>query len=115
MTIVKARHDGEEIAYETFGSPSRDRLLLIIGTGAQMLFWSDAFCVALADRGFMVARSDNRDARLSTHLSATGVPSQLKTFTKPTEAAPDRLEDMADDAVAVLDAMGWDAAHVIGQ
>jgi pimeloyl-ACP methyl ester carboxylesterase len=31
----------------------------------------------------------------------------------PAEVAVYRLEDMADDAVAVVDALGWEAAHVV--
>jgi pimeloyl-ACP methyl ester carboxylesterase len=30
------------------------------------------------------------------------------------ESAPYRLEDMADDAVTVLDALGWTSAHIVG-
>ena len=40
-----------------------------------MLYWPDEFCAALVDRGFAVARFDNRDAGLSTHLMQAGVPS----------------------------------------
>jgi len=50
------------IVYETFGSPDGAPLLLISGTGAQMLIWPEDFCAALAGRGFQVARFDNRDA-----------------------------------------------------
>jgi pimeloyl-ACP methyl ester carboxylesterase len=115
VTISRAHHDGVRIAYETFGSPSGDPLLLVMGTGAQMLFWPDELCAALTERGFVVTRFDNRDAGLSTHLSAAGVPNQLEMLTRPAQAAAYRLEDMADDAVAVLDASGWRAAHVVGQ
>jgi pimeloyl-ACP methyl ester carboxylesterase len=115
MTIARAWRDDIEIAYETFGSPPGDPLLLIMGVGAQMLYWHDEFCLALAERRFQVARFDNRDAGLSTHLSSAGVPSQLKMLRRPAEAAVYRLEDMADDAVAVLDALGWAAAHVVGR
>jgi pimeloyl-ACP methyl ester carboxylesterase len=96
--IAKGHRDDIEIAYETFGGPAGDPLLLVMGVGAQMLYWHDEFCTALVERGFLVARFDNRDSGLSTHPSAAY-----------------RLEDMADDAVAVLDALGWRAAHVVGR
>lgn len=67
-----ARNGDIMIAYETFGPPDGAPLLLISGTGVQMLVWPEDFCAALAVRGFQVARFDNRDTGLSTHL--TGVP-----------------------------------------
>jgi pimeloyl-ACP methyl ester carboxylesterase len=78
-----------------------------------MLMWLDAFVAALADRGFCVTRFDNRDVGLSTHLTQAGNPGWLKPLIRHA-AAPYRLEDMADDAVAVLDALGWDRAHIAG-
>jgi len=101
------------IAYETFGLPGGVPLLLISGTGAQMLVWPDDFCAALADRGFPVARYDNRDSGLSTHLTGRPAPGWFKVMLRRS-AAPYRLEDMAQDALAVMDALGWQAAHVAG-
>jgi pimeloyl-ACP methyl ester carboxylesterase len=112
-----ARHGAVELAYETSGAPggaaAREPLLLISGTGVQMLMWPDAFVAALAGRGFSVTRFDNRDAGLSTHLTQAGNPGWLKPLIRHA-AAPYLLEDMADDAVAVLDALGWDSAHIVG-
>jgi pimeloyl-ACP methyl ester carboxylesterase len=68
------------IAYETFGRPDEAPLLLISGTGAQMLIWPEDFCTALAGRGFQVARFDNRDTGLSTHLTGTPAPGWLKAM-----------------------------------
>ena len=101
------------IAYETFGAASGEPLLLISGTGAQMIVWPEDLCHALADRGFQVARFDNRDTGLSTHLTGTPAPGWLKTMLRPS-AAPYRLDDMADDALAVMDALGWPSAHLVG-
>lgn len=108
-----ARHGAIELAYETFGAAEGEPLLLISGTGVQMLMWPDAFVAALAGRGFCVTRFDNRDAGLSTHLTQAGNPGWLKPLIRHA-AAPYRLEDMAGDAVAVLDALGWDRAHIVG-
>ena len=101
------------IAYETFGTGGGEPLLLISGTGAQMIIWPEDLCAALADRGFQVARFDNRDTGLSTHLTGTPAPGWLKTMLRPS-AAPYRLDDMAEDAVAVMDALGWPAPHLVG-
>ncbi|HLJ99145.1 MAG TPA: alpha/beta hydrolase [Streptosporangiaceae bacterium] len=112
-----ARHGAIQLAYETFAAPDSpsggEPLLLISGTGVQMLMWPDAFVAALADRGFCVTRFDNRDAGLSTHLTEAGNPGWLEPLIRHA-AAPYRLEDMAGDAVAVLDALGWDSAHIVG-
>jgi pimeloyl-ACP methyl ester carboxylesterase len=78
-----------------------------------MLIWPEDFCAALAGRGFHLARSDNRDTGLSTHLSGIPAPGWLTTMLRPS-AAPYRLQDMADDALAVMDALGWPDAHVVG-
>jgi pimeloyl-ACP methyl ester carboxylesterase len=78
-----------------------------------MLIWPDEFCATLAQRGFFVARFDNRDTGLSTHLSDAPTPSWLKAMLRPS-SAPYRLSDMAGDALAVMDALGWPAAHVVG-
>ena len=107
------RHGDLVLAYETFGPPGGEPLLLISGTGAQMLIWPEDFCAALAGRGFRVARFDNRDTGLSTHLTGTPAPGWLTAMLRPS-TAPYRLEDMAGDAVAVMDALGWPAAHVVG-
>ena len=109
-----AAHNGDIVlAYETCGPPGGEPLLLISGTGAQMLIWPDGFCAALADRGFRVARFDNRDTGLSTHLTGAPAPGWLTAMLRPS-AVPYRLADMADDALAVMDALGWPDAHVVG-
>jgi pimeloyl-ACP methyl ester carboxylesterase len=114
VTIRTTLNGDVEIAYEAVGAPAGEPLLLVMGTGGQMLNWPGDFCRRLADRGFAVARFDNRDTGLSTHLSGAGRPSQLKMLFRPASAAVYRLEDMAGDAVAVLDALDWGAAHIVG-
>lgn len=111
--MPRTASDGVEIYYETFGDPSDNPLVLISGLGAQLLFWKEDFCAALVARGFYVVRFDNRDVGLSTHLDEFGIPDIGAVRAGQTEA-PYSLEDMADDTVAVLDATGIAAAHVVG-
>src|SRR3954451_15728579 len=87
-----------ELCYDAFGDPARPTMLLIMGLGFQLIHWPEDFCRQLAAEGFRVVRFDNRDAGRSTHL-----PGNRYT-----------LEDMADDAVGLLDALGVDSAHVVG-
>jgi pimeloyl-ACP methyl ester carboxylesterase len=113
MIITRATHGAIAIAYQTDGPADGEPLLLIMGAGGQMLHWHPGFCAALIDRGFCVARFDNRDAGLSTHLNDRTLPNPLMLQLRPT-AAPYDLHDMASDAIAVLDALGWPSAHVAG-
>lgn len=93
-------------------------LLLIMGLGAQMTRWPEAFCDKLAAKGFRVIRFDNRDVGLSEKIDAAGPPDMPAMFQalaagqKP--QAPYDLSDMAADAVALLDALKIDRAHVVG-
>jgi pimeloyl-ACP methyl ester carboxylesterase len=112
MTAGTARHGAVEIAYEVEGPGDGEPLLLIMGLGLPMLFWPETFRRLLVERGFRVARFDNRDVGRSTHLSDLGVPSPLVFVTRRWSGY--RLSDMAGDAVAVLDALGWASAHVVG-
>ena len=111
---MTARNGEIELDHEVEGDRgSGEPLLLIMGIG-QMLQWPPGFRAALVDRGFRVARFDNRDAGRSTHLHHLGAPGPLALTLRPGSAAPYRLEDMADDAVAVLDDLGWERAHLVG-
>jgi pimeloyl-ACP methyl ester carboxylesterase len=97
--MPRAKSNGVELEYETFGDPAAAPLLLIGGLGTQMLSWDEEFCELLASRGFYVIRFDNRDAGLSTWMDGSD------EYT---------LDDMARDAVGLLDALGIGAANVAG-
>jgi pimeloyl-ACP methyl ester carboxylesterase len=114
MNTGVARNGDVELSYEVLGAPDLEPLLLVMGLGMQRISWPDDFCAGLVERGFTVARFDNRDSGESTHFTAAGRPSVVALFTRPEAVAPYRLDDMADDAVAVLDALGWSSAHVVG-
>lgn len=112
-TVDRARNGRVALAYETFGPQDGEPLLLIAGFSVQRHFWPDDFCHQLVDHGFRVARFDNRDAGESTHLDDVPAPTMASLVMTP-DVAPYYLADMADDAAAVLDAIGWDSAHVVG-
>jgi pimeloyl-ACP methyl ester carboxylesterase len=103
-----------EICYETFGDPSEQPMLLIMGLGTQMVAYHDDFCAQLADRGFYVIRHDNRDIGRSTHLGDAPIPSLLQLATRDRKAAAYTLADMAGDSVGVLDHLGIEKAHIVG-
>ena len=88
-------------------------LLLIGGLGAQLISWDDRFCAVLVRRGYTVIRFDNRDAGLSSALDELGVPNLLGLLLG-VGSAPYGLDDMAGDALALLDRLGVDHAHLLG-
>lgn len=117
ITLTMA--DGVDLAWDGFGDPANETVLLISGLGSQRIRWTAAFCEALAARGYHVLRFDNRDAGGSTHLSAAPPPdfaalaAALAAGRRPD--VPCTLEDMAADAIGLLDALGVARAHVVGR
>jgi len=103
-----------DIAYETFGDPSKPALLLVMGLATQMIAWQDDFCAQLADRGFHVIRFDNRDVGRSSAMRDIRVPTLRQLALRSKKAAGYTLEDMAGDAVGLLDHLGIERAHVVG-
>jgi pimeloyl-ACP methyl ester carboxylesterase len=113
-SIRYARNGDVTIAYESFGDPARgEPLLLVMGLDFQMVWWPDRLCRMLVEAGFAVVRFDNRDTGLSTHFDSPTRQSPWRALmggTRPVYTAT----DMVDDALAVMDAVGWDSAHVMG-
>src|SRR5215475_315297 len=116
--MAKARANGIEIEWDSFGERTGEPILLVMGLGAQLLLWDEEFCQRLADRGHWVVRYDNRDVGLSTWFDAHGVPDTMQLMMEAqagrTLDVPYSLDDMADDAVGLLDALGLARAHVVG-
>lgn len=85
-----------------------------MGFSADRHFWPDGLCAELVGQGFAVVRFDNRDLGDSIHLDHLRAPSWPSIMMMPRRVASYRLEEMADDAVAVMDDRGWERAHVMG-
>ena len=107
-----AHVNGIAIEFETSGDQADPALLMVMGLGGQLIAWPQAFVEELAARGFFVIRYDNRDIGLSTKFD--GTPDFGALFTGDGSSASYRIEDMADDASALLAHLGIDAAHVMG-
>lgn len=103
-----------EIAYEEIGDASGRPILLVPGLGTQMIAWDAEFCGLLAERGFRVIRMESRDTGSSTLLSEAGVPDPVSLFLGLRRGLRYGLEDMADDAIAVLDHLGIERADLAG-
>ncbi len=108
-----------KLYYEDMGDIDHPPVLLIMGLGAQLLLWRTAFCEKLVSQGLRVIRYDNRDVGLSskTEHRSSGQPLVTRLARSwaglPSKAAY-TLEDMADDAAALLDHLGIEHAHIVG-
>jgi pimeloyl-ACP methyl ester carboxylesterase len=115
----KAPSGDLQIHYEDMGNPDDPAVLLIMGLGAQLTFWREAFCQKLIDQGLRVIRYDNRDVGLSSHFDrqrtrGSQVGNMVRSFLGLKSPCVYTLEDMADDAAALLDHLGIERAHVVG-
>lgn len=110
--------NGITLAYERFGSPKSEAILLIAGTNNQLTAWPTTFCEYLAHRGYQVIRFDNRDIGLSTKFAQTGLPdwTAIGQALQANQAPPlpYTLDEMATDAAGLLAALGLDKVHVVG-
>jgi pimeloyl-ACP methyl ester carboxylesterase len=95
MTSGIARSGEIELSYSVSGS-GQSTVLLVMGLGGRAADWGTAFPEIL-ERRHRVVRFDNR---------GTGASSKPKAHWS--------LDDMARDAVSVLDAVGAERAHVVG-
>ena len=119
---MKIKSNGIDIEVEDTGADGsqagRPVVLLIMGLGMQLVAWPPMLVQALVDAGYRVVRHDNRDIGLSQHFDHLGLPNilwaSLKLKLGLLPKAPYSLNDMALDAVGVLDALGIARAHVVG-
>jgi pimeloyl-ACP methyl ester carboxylesterase len=103
MTIMGTKtiaENGLSLYSETFGCPTDPPVLLIMGATASGVWWPEDFCRQLAGRGRFVIRYDHRDTGRSTSYD----PGQTAYS----------VEDLADDAIRVLDGHGIGEAHLVG-
>ena len=105
-----------ELAYDVVGDRGKP-LVLIMGIGAQRVFWDVELCEQFVDAGFHVVRFDHRDIGESTRLDAR-VPRPmraiLRRYVGATVEAPYTLSDMATDVAGLIEHVGFGGAHVVG-
>lgn len=120
---MKIRANGIDIEIEdsAHGQPPRASqpvVLLIMGLGMQLVAWPPEMVQGLVDAGFRVIRMDNRDIGLSQHFDHLGKPNLLWASLKYKmgwkAVPPYTVEDMAQDALGVLDSLKVKYAHIVG-
>jgi pimeloyl-ACP methyl ester carboxylesterase len=116
--MPQIRANGIDIEYENFGRVGDPTILFIMGFAAPLPLWPESLFNQLAARGFRVIRYDNRDIGKSTHLLAQPAPVAQEIYAKlmagQLAPVPYTLDDMAADAVGLLDALGIARAHIVG-
>ncbi len=118
MARIKA--NGIEFEYDEMGPKEGEPIVLVMGFGAQMTKWPDAFRQGLADAGYRVIRFDNRDIGLSHQFDEAGMPDmpaimQATAMGKDASEIPAYiLNDMAADVAALIEALDLGSAHVMG-
>jgi pimeloyl-ACP methyl ester carboxylesterase len=114
-----ARSGDLDIYYEDMGDENDPAVLLIMGLGAQLLLWRTGFCERLVNLGLRVIRYDNRDVGLSSkvegrHTGAKLLPRMARSYLGKRSESVYTLENMADDAAALLDHLQIEKAHIVG-
>lgn len=108
-----------DIAYRVLGQgEGRPKVLMIMGLGGSNVAWGDNLIRGLVDNGYEVVIYDNRDTGASTSFDDWGQPTLwlqlLKHSLRLPVNAPYHLNDMAADAVALMDSIGYSKAHIVG-
>lgn len=120
---MRIRLDDLEFEVDDFPATSGDAaarlpILLIMGLGMPRTAWPMPLVDALRQAGHRVIRLDNRDSGQSTKLAQWGKPNivaaSLRHLLRLPVRSAYRLEDMARDAVGILERLGVDRAHVVG-
>ena len=109
---------GIELEYRTTGDPADPLLLAVNGYTTQMISWPQGYIDQIAAQGLFVVQFDNRDVGLSTKLDGQTVSpgAVLKAVLagEPLPPVPYTLSDMAADGIELLDHLGVERAHIVG-
>ena len=99
-TSQYVQHKGLKLWREVIGDQSRPAIILISGAGAHAHFWTDSFCDSLVQGGYYVVRFDHRDSGLSSAVDFNRNPYSVA--------------DLAEDVIAIMNALEVKKAHVVG-
>ena len=120
----KALNKDVEIYYRDYGPIDAEPILLVQGLGGQLVNWPQHLIEFLIENNFRPIVFDNRDTGLSTRIdsdsfsdekrSNTIVRSYIRYYLRLPIESEYTIDDMANDAIAVLDELNISRAHVLG-
>ncbi|MAZ88117.1 MAG: alpha/beta hydrolase [Cellvibrionaceae bacterium] len=110
--------NGVSLAAVEVGNPDGEPVLMVMGLGSSYLLWGDGLIDGLVGSGYRVILFDNRDVGASQRMDHLGDPviwwELLKNQLGFSVNTAYELQDMAADAVQLMDALEIDQAHVVG-
>ena len=117
-------NNGVDIAYRVYGSENNKPILLVQGLGGQLINWPEHLIDFLIENNYRPIVFDNRDTGLSSRFtddrftegnrSKTINSTYLKYYLRLPINPPYTLDDMATDAIMILDKLNIDKAHLLG-
>ena len=120
----KALNQDIEIYYRDYGPIDAEPILLVQGLGGQLVNWPQHLIEFLIENNFRPIVFDNRDTGLSTRVdsdsfsdekrSDTIVRSYIRYYLRLPIESEYTIDDMANDAIAVLNELNISKAHVLG-
>ncbi|NCW58612.1 MAG: alpha/beta hydrolase [Proteobacteria bacterium] len=111
-----AERNGVKIFYRDYGPKDADPILLVHGLGAQLVHWPEHLINFLLENNLRPITFDNRDAGLSSRFKKKPsiVLGYLRYFFRLPIKSEYTLNDMAKDAIDVLDHLDISKAHILG-
>ena len=119
-----SKNNNIEIYFRDYGPQNGDPILLVQGIGGQLINWPQHLIEFLIENNFRPIVFDNRDTGLSSRTNTEAFNSEninntvLRNYIRYYFRLPIRseytIDDMADDAISVLDELDIDQAHILG-
>ena len=119
-----ARNNDLEIYYRDYGPAEGDPILLVQGIGGQLINWPQHLIEFLIDNNFRPIVFDNRDTGLSSrvesnlfdkeNINKTIIRNYIRYYLRLPIKSEYTIDDMATDAISVLDELQIEKSHVLG-
>ena len=119
-----ARNNNLEIYYRDYGPAEGDPILLVQGIGGQLINWPQHLIEFLIDNNFRPIVFDNRDTGLSSrvesnlfdkeNINKTIIRNYIRYYLRLPIKSEYTIDDMATDAISVLDELQIEKSHVLG-
>ena len=111
-----AKDSNIKIYYRDYGPANGIPIILVMGLGGQLTFWPPYMIKFLQQKGYRPIAYDNRDMGLSSRFKSnpTFLANILKYYFYLPIKSEYKLDDMANDAVILLDKLKISKCHAIG-